>query len=110
MSRRVQVTRKRFLSMAFAVRCDSAAAYVLVTGLVGGVDLLVCQTGATVFQRGADIPSRSLDGGQAADDRSDRAVFGGGLARFCEVPGIFGGLGSVRLLLGPRGWLFLGRR
>jgi hypothetical protein len=49
------------------------------------------------------------DGGQATDDRSDRAVLAGSLTRFCEVPGIFGGLGSVRLLLARQGRLLPGR-
>ena len=93
-----------------AAGSDSAAACVLVAGLVRCLALLVCQTGTAVFQCGADIPGRSLDGRQAADDRGDRAVFGGGLTRFCEVPGISGGLSSVRLWLGPRGWLLPGRR
>ena len=47
--------------------------------------------------------ARPLDGGQAADDRSDRAVLGGSLACSREAPGIFGGLGSVRLLLARPG-------
>src|SRR5207253_4823300 len=61
---------------------------------------LVSQVRTAVVQRGADIPGRPLDGGQATDDRSDRAVLADGLAGFDEVPGIFGGLESVRLLPG----------
>ena len=37
------------------------------------------QARAALVQRGADIPGRPLDGGQPADDRSDRAVLGGSL-------------------------------
>ena len=47
-----------------AVRGDSTAAPV-VTGLVRWAALLVSQARAAVLQRGADIPGRPLDGGQA---------------------------------------------
>ena len=51
---------------------------------------------------------RTLDGGQPADDRSDRAVLAGRLACFREVPGIPGGPGRVRFLPRRRGRLALG--
>ena len=69
-----------------------AAACVLVTGLVWCVALLISQTRAAVVQRSADIPGRPLDGGQAANDRNDRAVLADSLASFREVPRIFSGL------------------
>jgi hypothetical protein len=82
---------------------------VLVTGLVWWAALLVSQARTALIQRGADIPGRPLDGGQATDDRSDRAVLGGSLACYREVPGIFGGLGRAWLLLARLGHL-AGRR
>src|SRR4029077_7352381 len=72
--------------------------------------MLIGQACTAIVQRGADIPGRPLDGGQAADDRSDRAILAGGLACFDEVPGIFRRPGSVRLLAGRRSRLLLGRR
>lgn len=77
-------------------RDSTAAACVLVTGVVRCAALLDSQTRTAVFQRGADIPGRPLNGGQAANDRNDRAVLADSLASFREVPGIFGGLGTVR--------------
>ena len=43
-----------------------------------------------------------LNGGQPADDRSDRAVLAGRLACFREAPGIFALLGSVAFPAGAR--------
>ena len=68
------------------------------------------QARAALVQRGADVPGRTLDGGQATDDRNDRAVLADRLARFGEVSGILGGLGSASLFLARQGRLLLGRR
>ena len=91
-----------------ADRRRSAAACVLVTGLVRWAALRVSQVCTALSRRGAGIPGRALDGGQAADDRSDRAVLAGSLAGSREVPGIFGRLGSARLLLARQGRLLVG--
>ena len=61
--------------------------------------MLVTQARTALVQRGADVPGRTLDGGQATDDRNDRAVLANCLARFYKVSGILGGLGGVRLFL-----------
>jgi len=68
------------------------------------------QVPTTLIKRGADIPGRPLDRGQATDDGNDRAVIADSLARSHEVPGIFGGLGNIRLLLVRRGRILVGRR
>src|SRR5690242_6641218 len=60
---------------------------------------LLSQARTTFVQRGTDIPGRPLGGGQATDDRNDRAVLPSHFACFDEVPGIFGRLLLARLLL-----------
>ena len=78
--------------------------------LVRAAGLLVSQARTALVQRGAGIPRRTLDRGQATDDRNDRAVLADRLARFSEVSGIPGGPGGVRLFLARLGRLFPGRR
>ena len=78
--------------------------------LVRSVGLLVSRARTAVLQRGADVPGRTLDGGQATDDRNDRAVLADRLARFREVSGILGGLGGARLFVARQARLLLGRR
>ena len=51
------------------------------------------QACATLVQRGADIPGRAFDGGQATDDRNDRSVLVGHLACFRQISRVLGGLG-----------------
>jgi hypothetical protein len=71
-----------------------------VAGLRCGWVLVLSQARTAVFQRGADIPGRPLGGGQAADDRNDRAVLADRLTCFYEVPGIFGGRRTGRVVAG----------
>jgi hypothetical protein len=63
-----------------------------------------------VAQRSADIPGRPLHGGQAADDRSDRAILTDSLACFHEVSGIVRELSIAGLWLGRWRQFLLGRR
>ena len=66
------------------------------TGLIRRFIVLIGQFHLTaLIGRGADIPGRPLDGGQATDDGDDRAVLTDRLARSREVPGIVVGAGST---------------